>query len=732
VALSSSLPGPALAALLLLARGVFMPPAYALGQDQAQRQEDIRRARSWVFTERSIDLPLMLELSSRHFGVRIEFDAEKLQGEMPIQRGTPYSYEEIWQIANNELATRGFTTVQPPGSESLRVVPLSEAASLARLEQLSLSGALAGYVKVLVALQHRTAETLVETVRLLLSKPGGSVTAVRDANALVISDLRAHVAEALLAIRLLDMPIVEPAVVEIPLTQATPLAVGSLIERIVNTRKQVTGEALKGAALPLADARSILIVAPPSEIDWWKDLVRRFDRPEQVTTVEYTPRRFGLNETAKLIEAVVHANPAGEGPGSWYMVSDGLTGTLVITTTPTRHEAIKELLERVEATEMGPAWPVRTYPIKNRQVSEVQELLEGLLKAGVLEQGPPASQAGARPEPTLQGPTAPIPEKGKAQVAQARQGEAEVTLVADESTNRLIAFGEARLLDQLEGLVAELDVRSAQVLVEALVVSLNESQARDLGVELQKLGTSDGTIYKLGSLFGLGSPDPSLGSIPALEGSGFTGAVLDPGDFSAVLRALETLNEGRSITVPKVLVNNNQQGTLDSTLQSPFASTNASTTVATTSFGGTFDAGTVVTVKPQVADGDQIVMDYSVALSSFVGKPADPVLPPPRQQTKLQSVVTIPDGHTVVVGGLEAGTETDGRSQVPFLGSVPLVGRLFQSRSESQSRSRFFVFLRCTVLRSATFEDLRFLSAPDLAAVGAEDGWPRLEPRIIR
>lgn len=729
MALSSSLAGPVLAALLLLAWGPFVPEVLAQAQDEAQRQEDVRRGRTWIFTERSIDLPLMLELASRHFGVRIEYDAGKLQGEMPIQRGIPYSYEEIWQIANRELATRGFSTVQPPGSESLRVVPLSEAANLARLEQLSLSGALAGYVKVLVALQHRTAETLVETVRLLLSKPGGSVTAVRDANALVISDLRAHVAEALLAIRLLDMPIVEPAVVEIPLTQATPLAVGSLIERIVNTRKQVTGEALKGAALPLADARSILVVAPPSEIDWWKDLVRRFDRPEQVTTVEYTPRRFGLNETAKLIEAVVHANPAGEGPGSWYVVSDGLTGTLVITTTPTRHEAIRKLLERVEATEAGPAWPVRTYPIKNRQVSEVQELLEGLLKAGVLEQGPPAA---AKAEPTPQGPTAPITEKGKAQVAQARQGEAEVTLVADESTNRLIAFGEARLLDQLEGLVAELDVRSAQVLVEALVVSLNESQTRDLGVELQKLGTRNGTVYKLGSLFGLGSPDPSLGSIPALEGTGFTGAVLDPGDFSAVLRALETLNEGRSVTVPKVLVNNNQSGTLDSTLQSPFASTNASTTVATTSFGGTFDAGTVVTVKPQVADGDQIVMDYSVALSTFVGKSADPVLPPPRQQTKLQSVVTIPDGHTVVVGGLEVGNETDGRSQVPFLGSVPLLGKLFQSRSQSANRSRFFVFLRCTVLRSATFEDLRFLSALDLAAVGAEDGWPKLEPRIIR
>ena len=63
--------------------------------------------------------------------------------------------------------------------------------------------------------------------------------------------------------------------------------------------------------------------------------------------------------------------------------------------------------------------------------------------------------------------------------------------------------------------------------------------------------------------------------------------MLDPGSFSAAVRALETINKGRSVTMPKVLVNNNQKAVLDSVLQTPYSSTNASTTVATTSFGGT-------------------------------------------------------------------------------------------------------------------------------------------------
>jgi general secretion pathway protein D len=167
-------------------------------------------------------------------------------------------------------------------------------------------------------------------------------------------------------------------------------------------------------------------------------------------------------------------------------------------------------------------------------------------------------------------------------------------------------------------------------------------------------------------------------------------------------------------------------------VQSPYASTNASNTVATTTFGGTFDAGTSITVKPQVADADQILLDYTVSLSTFVGEPTSAELPPPRQENRLSAVATIPDGSTVVVGGLEVETETEGESRVPWLGAIPLIGNLFKNQSKTTTKSRFFVFLRCNVMRAEGFEDLRYVSAPDLAEAGVDDGWPRLEPRVMR
>jgi general secretion pathway protein D len=292
--------------------------------------------------------------------------------------------------------------------------------------------------------------------------------------------------------------------------------------------------------------------------------------------------------------------------------------------------------------------------------------------------------------------------------------------------------GPPRLLDELGRLIEGLDVQHPQVLVEAMIVTLTESEMRDLSVELQKVGTDDGTLWRLASLFGAGSPDPAASALPLAGGTGALGVVLDPGSFSGVLRALETVNHGRTRNMPKVLVDNNQTAHLDSVLQQPYATSNTSTNLATISFGGTLDAGTSVEVTPQITDGDQLLVEYQVSLSTFVGDSADPTLPPPRQETKLASQATVPDGYAVVVGGIEVETETDAESRVPFLGSIPLLGNLFKSQSKTRTKSKFYVCLRCSVLRSATLEELRFISAPALAVAGIGDGLPVVEPRIIR
>ena len=105
---------------------------------------------------------------------------------------------------------------------------------------------------------------------------------------------------------------------------------------------------------------------------------------------------------------------------------------------------------------------------------------------------------------------------------------------------------------------------------------------------------------------------------------------------------------------------------------------------------------------------------------------------PPTQQTSLNSIATIPDGYTIALGGIESSSIGDSVTKTPGLASLPVIGELFKSQSDSTSRSRFYVFIRATVMRSARFDYLKYLSEDLANQVGVDDGWPEVEPRVIR
>jgi general secretion pathway protein D len=392
-----------------------------------------------------------------------------------------------------------------------------------------------------------------------------------------------------------------------------------------------------------------------------------------------------------------------------------------------------------------PITPVRSFPVRNRPVAELAAVLNGLIAAGVLEAGVAAPRADvsagasqsnprppfATPGGETQGGANPSAASGAARQTVAGSGRSTFSLTADPATNSLIAMGEPRLLSQLESLLTTLDVRQPQVMLEAVLISLSETEALDLGVELERLQSIGDTTLKLTSLFGLSAGGPLTGATPA--GAGFTGVVLSPGEYGAVLRALQSINKARSLSNPRLLVTNNEQAVFSSVLQQPITQqTRTGTNDQVFSYGGNESAGTTISVRPQIAQGDHLVLTYSIKLSNFVGASSTAGLPPPKQENAVDSIATIPDGHTVVVGGLEISTETEGESRVPLIGSVPVLGELFKKRTDGSGRSRFYVFIRASVLRSESFGDLKHMSALSSQAMGAPDGWPAVEPRVIR
>ncbi|MFG0243499.1 MAG: secretin N-terminal domain-containing protein [Phycisphaerales bacterium JB054] len=658
-----------------------------------------------------VELARLVDLAAERLGVNIEYDT-KVSGSVTLRLNDEVSDTELWNLTNRLLAARGFTTVRMGDGDTLSVVPLSAAAGLARLESPAQQAAVpAGFRAVLVPVQARRPEDAVAALKPILSS-SGTATAIAESRSVVIADLAARVEAALRAVETLEAGAAALAPVEIPLANLSAGRMVTLLSQIAAKRAAAGAAALRGEVLAGTDDRSLLVVAPADEIGRWQELVRQLDKREAVETVTYTPRAFSLKEVSASVERLVG------GDERFRVVADELTGTLLVTASAAQQEKVRTLLDRLAEAPEAARRPTRSFKLKNRDAEEVLGVVQSLIASGAL---------GLSQTPAAVAPS----DERRGAIAVAAQESLQLT--SDPATNSIIAIGEVQELQRLEQLLGDLDVRRPQVLLEVLIISLSESDALDLGVEIEAAinGPND-TVAKLASLFGLSSTGAGSAGIEGNRGAGFTGIVLNPGDFSVVLRALKNLNEGRSLSMPKVLVASNEQASINSVLEQPYTTLNASDTVATTSFGGSSNAGTEVSVTPQIAEGDHLRLEYQVSLSAFVGEAADPSVPPPRQQNSIDSVATIPDGYTIAVGGIELTTEGYSETGIPLLSDVPILGEAFKNRSKSSSRTRFYVFIRPTILRDRDFEDLKYLSDRDVADTGIDDGWPVPEPRLIR
>jgi type II secretory pathway component GspD/PulD (secretin) len=758
-----------------------------------------------------ISLASLVQLCAARGHFEVEYSEADLQAKVVIRVEGELSDDELWALTNELLAANGLASVRRPGSRILSIVKAADAAAAARVER-DISEAkppegekpadvdetghrLGGYRSVVLRVKHRDAKEAIDAIKPVLSKQTGTVAAIVDGGLILVTDYAARIEQATYLLSMIDLPSPENVIETVPARYVRAQELVTAVTAALAAKEEGAKSKLRGKAIATADGSSVILSTPASELSSWKLLVEAFDRPPMADTHTYLVRGFGMSEVSQLIEASCRdAGPQGSGQ-RWKVVVDDLTGTLIVTATPSEHAAIDALLGRLAAAPQDARQQVRTFVVRNRPVREVMEVLGGLLDATANADDVPSSEGGSpsgSPDGvrsnsggasslsgTTQGRSAttsdsvvlstPPPSTprsltppsfgsrdrsgsspshvGSGSLSGAGSGLSSgqggggagvttlrrdnLTLTADEGTNALIVAAEPRLMARIDSLLKTVDVRQPQVMIEALVVSLTDDQSLDLGVELSKLEVSGSTIASLSSLFGLSQLSASSTSPPA-SGTGGTGVVLRPGDFSVLVRALETLSKGRSLNIPKAMVFNNRQASLSSVLQQPVLSTNASDTVATTSFSGTQDAGTVITVTPQIAEGDHLLLDYSVEISSFVGDSADPALPPPRQQNQLKSVVAIPDSHVVAVGGLQIENDVQGTSQVPLLGSIPIIGEAFKSRSNTRTRSRFFVFIRAEIMRQGDFLDLKYLSDKAAAEAGIDDGFPVSEPRVIK
>ncbi|PAY16012.1 hypothetical protein CKO51_28755 [Rhodopirellula sp. SM50] len=280
---------------------------------------------------------------------------------------------------------------------------------------------------------------------------------------------------------------------------------------------------------------------------------------------------------------------------------------------------------------------------------------------------------------------------------------------ADVATNSLIVFAPSNVQSLYEKLIRSLDQRRPQVLIQADILAIDTSDNFSLGVEISG-GDREGSkrLFEFTS-FGLSEVDPTNGALTINPALGFNGVLVDPEVADVIVQALSRHRRGRVLSSPKVLVNDNQTGTLNSISSIPFQAFSQGETTTLTGLGGNQEAGTTISVTPHINEDDHLQLEFDVEFSTFIGSAAGN-LPPPRQIDRVGSVVTIPDGKTIVVGGLKRTLEGNSFTGVPWLEKIPVIRDLTSLRSEEQTTTSFFLFIRPRILRDSQFRDLQFLS----------------------
>ncbi|NRA57333.1 MAG: hypothetical protein HRU13_04350, partial [Phycisphaerales bacterium] len=298
-----------------------------------------------------------------------------------------------------------------------------------------------------------------------------------------------------------------------------------------------------GSITRLGDSNTLIIADLRDRAAQVLRLLRKLDI-RTTETRSYEPRLFSPEEVGQAVQRLIGEDVE--------VVADGLTGTLVVEATASQHDAIASLIERLDAETSSARLSTRTITVRHRPVEEIVSLVNRLLGAGVAgEPDTPIEDGVSTTRLAPDAPTAAERARQRADSGNATDGVIQidgitVSLVADEATSRILAIGPPGVLDRVQELVRELDIRQPQVMLDVTLVSLTEGETLDLGVELERIEVSGDIRIRLASLFGLSTGDGDANR-DAGDGAGFTGVVLDPGDFAVVVRALETVNQGRSL-----------------------------------------------------------------------------------------------------------------------------------------------------------------------------------------
>ena len=493
------------------------------------------------------------------------------------------------------------------------------------------------------------------------------------------------------------------------------------------------------------------------------EMIGALDVPTS-TDMEAIPLQYAIaSDLAPMVQKLADGSggptqaPGGSSTGTLVM-AEARTNTLMVRApNAARMALVRTLIQRLDrpgTSGLGGSG-IHVVYLKNADAVKLAQVLRAAFpgagggssgSSGGSTPGGASSQPPALAQASAQGSGGASPQ-ATAPVAASAQPSTGGFIQADPSTNSLIITATDALYRQLRAVIDQLDGRRAQIYIEAMIVEVSEQKLAETGFQWAGgFGGSNrvvaGTNLAQGgvtSLFGLiGAPKTALAAAANIKGLniGF-GHKLADGSYSlgALASFLETNADGNVLSKPNMIALDNEEAKIVVGQNVPFVTgsfANNSTSTGTVNPFTTVerkDVGLTLRVRPQVGEGGTVRMTVFQENSAVdpTSKTATNGLT--TNKSSIETTVVIDDGATLVLGGLLKDEFSDGNTQVPLLGDIPVLGNLFKSRSRSRNKTNLMVFLRPVVIRNQDDSNALTLNRYDYMSQRQADGQP--QPSIM-
>ncbi len=452
-----------------------------------------------------------------------------------------------------------------------------------------------------------------------------------------------------------------------------------------------------------APSNAIIISDVSANIDRIRNIIERMDK-SAVQQTDILKLRYAVAEdVVRMLDQLSKstAKQSGGAEPAVLLVADSRTNSVLVSGDELERTRIRKLIDHLD-TPLEQSGNVKVIYLQYAQATELAEVLTRVMQnISQLDAGD------GKKQPRARGNTS--------------------TIEADEGTNALIITADTDEMAALEAVIHRLDIRRAQVLVEAIIVEMELTDGQDLG--LQWLFAENDGFYgsninagdararniaaavlpprdgdssiddgvDLGELAGAlaGTPGLSLG----------WGTIDDDFSMTVILNALKEQNNANILSTPSLLTLDNQEAYITVGQNVPFVTGSFTNTGA----GGDGaqnpfqtiereNVGITLTVTPHINEGDSVVLDISQEVSSLSGLSvvASDLI---TNERKIQTKILAQDGRVVVLGGLIKEDVQDASQKVPILGDIPFLGRLFRTDAVKVTKNNLLIFIRATIIR---------------------------------